>query len=554
MDPAENNTPIYTAEDGFFKSLIETLPVEIAIYNEEGRFVYTNENTSLFFQQAKQEVIGKTFDEIFSKETADSQYETLRKIFATGQSMTVDRKFKLNGQQHFFKIQHQPIFDENGKVKSVMVIGQNLTTQTREEQLFGIQHKIDALSNQTISLENTLKKAFEFLLEIDWIDVGGVYLFDDKKEKLKLIYSTGLSDNYIRKVKIFSANEAPAVVVLKGKSRYIKMIEFLEPIKTVMERENLAFVATIPLIYKRQVIGSINLGSKSVTDINWQDKKIIESIATRLANLIMLIKTREQLISANIELHRSLRNLESQNQLLIQKSRLESLGELAASLTHEINQPLSVISLVAENLNYKLNPESKEDSYLTGKFNTIFQNINKIRQLIDHFRIFSRDQGVIMFEKVDVNGVIHGALSMIGVQLNNHQIKVVTDLSENLGYTLGNPSRLEQVMLNLLSNARDAINEKAEKSLGVPVKREIRIQSSREDKTISIRIIDTGSGIPEENLEKIFDPFFTTKEAGKGSGLGLAIVYGIITEMKGTIKVRSEKNSFTEIILNFPGY
>lgn len=554
MDPAENNTPKFTLEDGFFKSLIETLPVEIAIYNLEGRFVYINENTSLFFKRDKQEIIGKTFQELFSKETAKSQYETLKKVLSTGQSTTVNRKFKLNGQQHFFKIQHQPIFDEDGKVKSVMVIGQNLTTQTREEQLFGIQHKIDALSNQTISLENTLKKAFEFLLEIDWIDAGGVYLFDEKKQKLKLIYSIGLSENYIRKIKVFSVKEAPAMAVLRGKSRYIKKIEFLEPIKMVMEKEDLTFAATIPLIYKRQVIGSINLGSRSMEDISWQDQKIIESIAARLANLIMLIKTREQLISANIELHRSLRNLESQNQLLIQKSRLESLGELAAGLAHEINQPLSVISLVAENLNYKLNPGSKEDVYLTGKFNTIFQNINKIRQLIDHFRIFSRDQGVIMFEKVDVNEVIHGALSMIGVQLNDHQIKVVTDLSENLGYTLGNPSRLEQVMLNLLSNARDAINEKAEKSLGVPIKREIQIQSFREESTICIRVHDTGSGIPEENMGKIFDPFFSTKEEGKGSGLGLAIVYGIITEMKGIIKVRSEKNSFTEIILNFPGY
>jgi len=207
-----------------------------------------------------------------------------------------------------------------------------------------------------------------------------------------------------------------------------------------------------------------------------------------------------------------------------------------------------------ENIQYKLEQKKLPEEYLISKFQTINQNINKISVLIDHVRIFSRDQGSITFEQVDVNQVINNALSMIGSQLKNNQIQVITELSDAIGYTIGNSSRFEQVILNLISNARDALEEKENEAMSGSLLKEIRIKTAVEKKRIIVRVWDCGNGIPSLNIDKIFNPFFTTKVEGKGTGLGLAIVYGIISEMKGDISVRTVEGKFTEISINLPHY
>ncbi|HNS47411.1 MAG TPA: ATP-binding protein [Bacteroidales bacterium] len=241
-------------------------------------------------------------------------------------------------------------------------------------------------------------------------------------------------------------------------------------------------------------------------------------------------------------------------QMLIQKSRLESLGEMAAGLAHEINQPLSVISLVMENIQYKMEQGRTTKAYFKRKFGTIQQNLTKLQQLTEHIRIFSRDHSVVHYDRIDVNKCIRGALSMVGEQLHNHQIRVVTDLGNGHCYTLGSASRFEQVILNLLTNARDALEEKEKRSIFVDDGKEIRISTRGEDDHLVVSIRDNGTGIPPENQQRLFNPFFTTKEEGKGTGLGLPIVYGIIQEMKGEIRVTSQVDEFTEMTIQLPRY
>ncbi len=534
--------------------LLENLPQIIAIYDTTGRFMYANEHTDFFFRMPKGGVTGKSFREMFPAQVADEQEKTMISIITSKKPVNLERSMMMHGQMNYFKATHQPLLDEKGEVRSILVIGQNITSQVQHEKLLKIQHQIDSLSNLTTSLTLSLKKAFSYMLEIDWIDVGGIYLFDEDRKHLRLVYSEGLSETYLKAVSVYSDNDPQTKLVLKKKSKFASSRTFLRPINEIMLKEHLTYVVAIPLVYKKEVIGSLNVGSKSVEEVSPHDKYIIESIASRLANLIILVKTRDELIASNLRLNRSVQEIGEQQQLLIQKSRLESLGELSAGLAHEINQPLSVISLVMENINYKMEQNAASAEYLSGKFQTISQNINKIRKLIDHVRIFSRDQGAIMFERVDVNQVIRDALSMIEAQLRSHRINLVVNLTEGLGYTLGNPARFEQVILNLVSNARDALDDREKMALGPNNGKEIVVTTFMEKDRIYIIIRDNGSGIPKDNLDKIFNPFFTTKSEGRGTGLGLAIVYGIIGEMKGDISVVSEEMAFTEIRLKLKGY
>lgn len=293
--------------------------------------------------------------------------------------------------------------------------------------------------------------------------------------------------------------------------------------------------------------------SKS-TLIKWEDAP---AVLTFLTDITERKETAQQLKELNEHLEKrvkeELKKIEQQQQLLIQKSKLESLGELSAGIAHEINQPLGGISMSLDNIMIRGNENKITPDYLEKKFNKIFEDIDRIRNIINHVRMFSKDQDVGEFEKVNVNEVIHNAISMIKIQYANHNVDLIMSLEKNL-FTYGNKYKLEQVILNLLSNAKFAVDEKKELSSDRSFKKQIRIDTKEENTKIIIELKDNGSGIPDDKLIYIFDPFFTTKKTEIGTGLGLSISYGIIKEMNGEIKVDSKQGEYTKMKVVIPKY
>jgi two-component system NtrC family sensor kinase len=174
---------------------------------------------------------------------------------------------------------------------------------------------------------------------------------------------------------------------------------------------------------------------------------------------------------------------------------------------------------------------------------------DRIGKIVDHLREFSR-QKTPEFEELDINQPIQNALLITGQQLLNHGISIVRDLPENLPRIMGDPNQLEQVFLNLISNARDAMDDS-----GGP-KKELTIMSrlAADDGTpaVSVVVRDTGMGIAPENLSKIMEPFFSTKPVGKGTGLGLSLCFGIIEAHRGRIQIKSKEGEWTEVRVLFP--
>lgn len=239
-----------------------------------------------------------------------------------------------------------------------------------------------------------------------------------------------------------------------------------------------------------------------------------------------------------------------QQELLVQKSKLESLGQLAAGIAHEINQPIGLISLGIDNINERMKSNQEiSHEYLREKINKFFTYIERIRQIIDHIGTFSRDQKDITYDEIDVNTVVTEALSMIRTQCENQGINFNISLAEQLPFILGNKFKLEQVILNLPSNARDAIEQKFVNE--VNEKKLISISTYPKDKNVIIKITDNGIGIPKKDIEHIFEPFYTTKEPDKGTGLGLSVSYGIIEEMKAEVDVESKPGIYTTFNLKF---
>ena len=243
------------------------------------------------------------------------------------------------------------------------------------------------------------------------------------------------------------------------------------------------------------------------------------------------------------ELKQAYEELQETQTQLVQSTKLASIGELASGIAHELNQPLMVIRSTSQYIQRLIKKETLNIGEFTNYLEPIERNTKRMMNIINHLRVFSR-QSRSVFSPQDVNAIIESALDMVQAQLRLRNIKVELNLASDLPKVMGDHNRLEQVFLNLITNARDAIQEMPPKeTLEAPETEKtgghlmITTAVSDGNGTVDVVVGDNGCGISEADIGKVFDPFFTTKPEGKGTGLGLSISYGIIKEHGGRIDV-----------------
>lgn len=216
------------------------------------------------------------------------------------------------------------------------------------------------------------------------------------------------------------------------------------------------------------------------------------------------------------------------NAQLIQASKLATLGEMSTGLAHELNQPLNVIALAATNLRISLARDGLSVDAITPKLDRIESAMKRASGIIDHMRAYGRTAGD-EWERLDIGDIIWHLCALLRDQLTLLDITLVNRVERGCLFAQGNAIQLEQVIINLINNARDAIREQ-ETPVG-----QITIEQEVSNGRVLLRVTDTGPGIPADALPHIFEPFFTTKPVGKGTGLGGSISYGIVREMHGDI-------------------
>jgi PAS domain S-box-containing protein len=236
---------------------------------------------------------------------------------------------------------------------------------------------------------------------------------------------------------------------------------------------------------------------------------------------------------------------------LIQASKMATLGEMAAGIAHELNQPLSTIQIGADYIDnvIKQGLIAPDDLSLVSKH--LKEQVERAVHIITHLREFGRKTD-IKREKVDVNRAIMGVFTILSQQLKLKGIKLEVDLMEDIPLVLGDLNRLEQVFINLIINARDAMEEKKNLFLGADIENCLRVRSYHERDSVVVEVSDTGVGIPDDIKDRIFEPFFTTKKLGEGTGLGLSISYNIIKDYNGRIEFDSKEGEGTTFRVIFP--
>jgi C4-dicarboxylate-specific signal transduction histidine kinase len=236
---------------------------------------------------------------------------------------------------------------------------------------------------------------------------------------------------------------------------------------------------------------------------------------------------------------------------LIQASKMATLGEMSAGVAHELNQPLNAIKVGGEFL-LAIAEQSRAlpQDQLQEVASAISTEVDRASSIINHLREFGR-KTYISKQRVDINKPIRGVFTIMGQQLKVHGIDVITELDESLPPILADENRIEQVLINLVNNARDAIEAKREFGNSAGGNR-LGVRSFMENNRVVVIVSDTGVGIPMKMRERIFEPFFTTKPVGKGTGLGLSISYGIVRDYDGNIEFETEEQSGTTFKVSFP--
>lgn len=263
-----------------------------------------------------------------------------------------------------------------------------------------------------------------------------------------------------------------------------------------------------------------------------------------IRNIIDIKIMMEKLSSMSTELEKRVKlrtkELEKSRAQLLQSSKMAAIGTLAAGIAHELNNPLTIIMGYCHLLINEIHiPEDIKE-----KLKKIYEQCERSKKIVYNLSIFARSHKT---EKQFVNVIelIEKVLDLRNYDLSLKNITIVKKFQENLPRIYGDEHQLQQVLLNLLNNAVDAI-------LGSKTEGKIILRLIKKDGNIKISITDNGCGIEEKNIKKIFDPFYTTKEVGKGTGLGLSISYGIIKAHNGDIKVKSKKGTGSRFVITLP--
>ncbi len=294
--------------------------------------------------------------------------------------------------------------------------------------------------------------------------------------------------------------------------------------------QNLECKLCLPLISREELVGILILGPKKTnrrfTDGDLEFISVLTDLLTVAVENAILYENQKKI---NAKLKRTQRQL-------IQSEKLAALGQLSASLAHEINNPLGIIKNYILILSESLNQDDLNHHNLM----MIKEEVDRIARIVKSLLDFSRPEKNKV-ALLNLSSIVKQTIMLIEKEFLTKNIRIKTHLPEDLCQVMGWEDQLKQVFLNLLVNSKDFM----------PQGGEITISARNTDQGVEIEFADTGPGIPDENICRIFEPFFTTKQEGKGTGLGLWICYGIMQKHGGTIRAKRKKTG-TSFVLTWP--
>ncbi|MBW8057573.1 MAG: GAF domain-containing protein [candidate division NC10 bacterium] len=380
-----------------------------------------------------------------------------------------------------------------------------------------------------LSLESVLQKIAELACKVVGAKYGAVGMLNEDSKGLSQFITVGIDEE--TKARIGSLPVGKGVLgVLVREAKPLRLNELSNDPRAhgfPAHHPPMRSFLGVPIVSKGKVFGNLYLTEKQGAEaFSKEDEALAVTLAAQAAIAVENASLYE-------EVHRSYEQLRRSQDLLLRQEKLASLGRLAAGLAHEINNPLSSVAGFAEALQRRAQAERLHElekfqdvpEYLA----LIQQEVGRASAIVRRLLDFAR-QREPSFENLNLGSLIRETVALIRSQAVVTNKRIELNLPRNLPVVQADRHMLQQVFLNLLTNALDAIEGEGE----------VRIAAFPVPGQVEVVLQDTGCGIPREHLARIFDPFFTTKDVGKGTGLGLAICQGILEQHGGSIEVRSD--------------
>ena len=523
---------------------VEQSPAAIVLTDTDGTIEYVNPQFTKITGYAQQEAIGQNSRILKTGHTTEAKYRHLWQTISSGKTWRGQLyNRRKDGSTFWESVIIAPVFDLDGDITHYLAIKEDITQckqvqknlQERNRQLLVVNQILQTIST-TLDMDRILRMIVSETDRLLGTPVTAVWLTDPETEQLICRSASPQYADVLLKWEL--SPEATTWILTRQKSANILDIQ-AEPRHIQDMVGQFTFMRSIlivPLQTTDGVIGLLTLGDERPSRFQPEDVIIAEAIAAAVANAIRQAQLYQ-------DLQKQYSRLEEMHSRLVQAEKLAALGELVAGVAHELNNPLTSITLHAELL-AKQNINGDAHNHLEK----ITEQARRAAQTVHRLLDFSR-QRPLANEPTQTNDLLQKTVDLLSHELHAHNITIKMHLDEHLPIVIVDPQQIQQVFVNLILNAMQAIGKEQGKG-SLTLRSEQRADGRQQ--VIRIVIEDDGPGIPPQIQARIFDPFFTTKPQGQGTGLGLSVCHGIITRHNGRIWVESETGQGAAFFIELP--
>jgi two-component system, NtrC family, sensor kinase len=431
--------------------------------------------------------------------------------------------------------------------------------------------------NSTVDLETVLTTIVAKATQLSKTEAGAIYVFDDVQQEFRLRATYGLDDAIVAELKASHIRLGTTAISEAVERRTPVQIPDIQddPSATldIIIRAGFRALLYVPLLGTEQIVGALIVRRKKPGEFPKSTIELLQTFAAQSVLAIQNARLFENVETRTRELAKSLQDLRTTQDRLVQTQKLASLGQLTAGIAHEIKKPLNFVNnfsgvsvelidelqqaLAGANLDTKLRSEISEIAEtLQGNLDKVVQHGKRADSIVKNMLLHSRE-GSGEHRPVDINALVEESLNLAyhGARAEKQGFNIT--LERSLDPTAGEadifPQEITRALLNLISNGFYAATKRNAETNGGDYEPTLAARTKNLGDRVEITIRDNGTGIPPEVKEKIFNPFFTTKPAGEGTGLGLSISHDIIVKQHGgSIEVDTKPGEFTEIRIILP--
>jgi len=516
---------------------------------QEGVFIATVQGRFLDFNDALMRITGyENRDELMGIDVGQTLYvnpldrERLKKLLHEHGSVN-DFEFEIrrkDGEIRTVSESSTAVRDATGNVIAYQGFLLDVSERRRAEQQIRrrnrelvVLNSIAGTLSYTLDLNESVHRTLRQILELFELDAASLYLFDPDDVTVRRLAAVGHRSEY---AKSFPALTLPGGFIQQLRATHATFLSVtglpLPPLtREIMKKEGIESAYVVLLWSKERIIGGLVVGSRHVREFSAADISLLIAVGSQVASALDHSRLYE-------ETRQAYENLRRTQQQLVHSEKLAAVGQLISGVAHELNNPLTAI------LGYSqlLSASGEVGPQALGYSEKLYKQALRTHRIVQNLLSFARQHKP---ERVPVqlNAILEDTLALRDYDLRMSQIRVHLDLADELAVVPADPHQLQQVFLNLINNAIDAILETGAEG-------DLWVTTGTESNQVFVELTDSGPGVKDPS--RVFDPFYTTKPVGKGTGLGLSICYGIISEHGGRILVKNTPQGGATFRLELP--